>query len=117
MGIEPLIRMRDHLRGDTKTVSSKSVLGYYQEKQVDSDNIAAKREWDKKVAAEEALVAIENRLEEIREQIASYEKKIDDINIILRTAQPTKLLQEKRDRIAKDLKVSKVLRCRRLRHC
>lgn len=104
MGIEPLIRMRDHLRGDTKTVSSKSVLGYYQEKQVDADNIAAKREWDRKVAAEEALAAIDNRLEEIKEQIENYEKKIEDINIILRSAQPTKLLQEKRDRIAKELK-------------
>ncbi len=104
MGIEPLIRMRDHLRGDTKTVSSKSVLGYYQEKQVDSDNVAAKREWDKKVAAEEALASIDKRLEEIRDQIESYEKKIEDINIILRSAQPTKLLQEKRDRIAKELK-------------
>lgn len=104
MGIEPLIRMRDHLRGDTKIISSKSVLGYYQEKQADTSNFAAKNEWDKKVKAEQELAKLDNDLTEITEQINAYEKKIDEINEILRNAQPTKLLQQKRDTIARNLK-------------
>lgn len=104
LGIEALVKMREHMRGKTINVSSRSVLGYYEEKQVDSDNVSAKREWDRKVVAETKIAELDERLAEITEQIKGYEEKIKTINEILRNAAPTKLLQQQRDRIARDLK-------------
>lgn len=104
LGIEALLKMRDHMHGNTQKVSSKSVLGYYEEKQIDTDNLKAQAERDKQKRAEDEIEKVDKELEEITEQIRIYEEKIDDINRILREAEPTKLLQKRRDEIARDLK-------------
>ena len=104
LGIEALLKMRDHMHGNTKDVSAKSVLGYYKEKQVDEDNDKAKTEWVKRVQAEENLTKVEKRLDEIANQICEYEGKINTINQILREAAPTKAIQKRRDTIVRDLK-------------
>ena len=52
MGTEAYLKMRDHMRGTTRGVSSKSVLGYYEEKQSSDNDYAAKAEYKKKIEAE-----------------------------------------------------------------
>lgn len=104
MGIQALINMRDHMRGETKSISSNSVCGYYEKLQADSSNEDAKREWNKKEEAEKNIEIIDKDLKEIDEQIKNYEEKINERNEKLRQAEPTKELQKQREVYMKDLK-------------
>lgn len=104
LSIDALMKMRDHMRGNTRGISSRSVLGYYEEKQVDSDNLKAKEELNKRTTAESKIEELDIRLDEINTEIKNYENKIDEINKILRQAAPTKALQQRRDQLARDLK-------------
>jgi DNA sulfur modification protein DndD len=103
LGIEALQKMREHIHGNTAKVSSNSVMGEYEKRQVSVDNIRANAEWDKKVKAEQELQDIENRLSEISQQIKDYEEKIDEVNTALRAAEPTKILQARRDKIKREI--------------
>lgn len=98
MGLEPLINMREHIRGNATKVSSKSVMGYYEEKQIDESNTLALAELKRKAKAEDELIPIEKRLEEIDKEIESYNSSIDDVNTKLREFGPTKQLQNDKDK-------------------
>lgn len=104
MGTEAYIKMREHMRGTTKNVSSKSVLGYYEEKQSSDDDYAAKAEYQKKIKAEQRIEELTARIDQITKDIEDYKRKIDVINAKLREAEPTKLLQQRRDSILADMR-------------
>lgn len=106
LGLEAFEKMRTHLFGSSNqsSPSPTSVMGYYQEKQNDVSNDKAKAEYSKAVAAKEAIEQIDKRIEEINDNISSYEKSIEEINERLRQAAPSKELQKRRDTIARDLK-------------
>lgn len=104
LGLDTLSKARTHLRGDTQKVSTKSVMGVFESLQNETDNIKASAEYQKKVDAENKLKLVSDRKEEIETQIENYEKKIDEINEILRNNAPTRELQKRRDSIDKDLK-------------
>lgn len=106
LGLEAFEKMRNHLFGSSNqpTPSSSSVMGIYLEKQNDVSNDKAKAEYNRVVAAQEAIEQIETRIVEINSDIDSYEKRIEEINEMLRQAAPSKELQRRRDMIAKELK-------------
>ena len=104
MGTEAYLKMRDHMRGTTRGVSSRSVLGYYEEKQSSDNNYAAKAEYEKKTNAEKKIDELSVRIEELIDNINHYQSKIDEINFKLREAEPTKQLQRERDNIAADMR-------------
>lgn len=104
MGTEAYLKMRDHMRGTTRGVSSKSVLGYYEEKQSSDNDYAAKAEYKKKIEAEKKIEELTNRIDELSDNIEYYQNKVEDINIKLREAEPTKQLQRERDNIVADMR-------------
>lgn len=106
LGLEAFEKMRSHLFGSSNqpTPSSSSVMGIYLEKQNDVSNDKAKAEYNRVVAAQEAIEQIETRIGEINSDIDSYEKRIEEINETLRQAAPSKELQRRRDTITKELK-------------
>lgn len=106
LGLEAFEKMRSHLFGSSNqpAPSTSSVMGFYLEKQNDVSSDKAKAEYNKVVAAQEAIEQLDNRIEEINSDIASYEKRIDEINETLRQAAPSKELQRRRDTIASEIK-------------
>ncbi len=104
MGTAAYIKMREHMRGTTKSVSSKSVLGYYEEKQSSDGDYAAKAEHRKKVEAEQKIEELTGRIDQISDDTAAYIRKVDNITAKLREAEPTKLLQQRRDAIFQDMR-------------
>ena len=105
LGLEAFENMRKHLYGSQtqNTPYAGSVMGVYLAKQNDESDSKAQAEYDKKVKAQEALRKIQARIEEIRQNISSYERQIDQINETLRQAAPSKELQKRRDAIKKEL--------------
>ena len=106
LGLEAFANMRTHLFGSPNQVtpSSSSVMGFYLEKQNDVSNNQAQAEYSRMTNAQEAIEQIEGRIEEITSDIASYEKRIEEINETLRQTAPSKELQNRRDTIARELK-------------
>lgn len=105
LGLEAFENMRKHLYGSQtqNTPYSGSVMGIYLSKQNDESDGKAQAEYNKKVKAQEALLEIQARIEEIRQNITAYEQQIDQINETLRQAAPSKELQRRRDAIKKEL--------------
>lgn len=105
LGLEAFENMRKHLYGSQtqNTPYPTSVMGYYLGKQNDESDDKAKQEFERKKRAQEALEQIQIRIEEIKQNISSYEGKIDQINETLRQAAPSKELQKRRDAIKKEL--------------
>lgn len=105
LGLEAFENMRKHLYGSQtqNTPYSGSVMGIYLSKQNDESDEKARAEYDKKVKAQEALLGIQARIEEIRQNVTAYEQQIDQINETLRQAAPSKELQRRRDAIKKEL--------------
>lgn len=105
LGLEAFENMRKHLYGSQtqNTPYSGSVMGIYLSKQNDESDGKAQAEYNKKVKAQEALLEIQARIEEIRQNIKAYEQQIDQINETLRQAAPSKELQRRRDAIKKEL--------------
>lgn len=103
LGLDTLSKTRVHLRGETKGVSTKSVMGIFEAMQNENDNTRADSEYQKKINAENKLQEIETRKSEIEIQIENYESKIDEINQILRNNAPTRELQKRRDSVANDI--------------
>ena len=103
LGLDTLSKARAHLRGETKGVSTKSVMGIFEAMQNESDNTRADAEYQKKISAEQSLQTIYDRNAEIGEQIENYESKIEEINEILRNNAPTRDLQKRRDTVAMDM--------------
>lgn len=104
LGLEAFENMRKHLYGSQSqnTPYENSVMGIYLSKQNDESDAKAQAEYEKKVKAQEALLKVQARIEEIRQDIANYEKQIDQINETLRQAAPSKELQKRRDAIKKE---------------
>lgn len=105
LGLEAFENMRKHLYGSQTQNSpySGSVMGIYLSKQNDESDGKAQAEYDKKVKAEDELVRLQARIEEIRQNITAYEHQIDQINETLRQAAPSKELQKRRDAIKEEL--------------
>lgn len=105
LGLEAFENMRKHLYGSQtqNTPYSGSVMGIYLSKQNDESDGKAQAEYNKKIKAQEALLEIQARIEEIRQNITAYEQQIDQINETLRQAAPSKELQRRRDAIKKEL--------------
>lgn len=103
LGLEAFENMRKHLHGEGDLPATTSVMGYYTGKQVDESDGKARKELEKKQAAERELTEIRKRIDEVRSEIASYNAKIDQINESLRQAAPSKELQKRRDAIKEDL--------------
>ena len=105
LGLEAFENMRKHLYGSQtqNTPYPGSVMGGYLAKQNDESGGKAQAEYDKKVKAQEDLLKIQSRIEEIRQNITAYEQQIDQINETLRQAAPSKELQKRRDAIKKEL--------------
>lgn len=105
LGLEAFENMRKHLYGSQSQSApySGSVMGIYLSKQNDESDRRAQAEYDKKVRAQEDLLKIQTRIDEIRQNIAAYERQIDQINEMLRQAAPSKELQKRRDAIKKEL--------------
>lgn len=103
LGLDTLSKARVHLRGETKGVSTKSVMGIFEAMQNESDNTKADAEYQKKILAEQSLHTNVDRKMEIEKQIENYETRIEEINEILRNNAPTRDLQKRRDAIANDI--------------
>ena len=105
LGLEAFDNMRSHLYGSQNQSApySNSVMGFYLEKQKTESDDKAQSEWQKKLLAEEELKKANERIDEINTEISKYESLIDHINDQLREAGPAKLLQKRRDEIARDL--------------
>ncbi len=105
LGLEAFENMRKHLYGSQtqNTPYVNSVMGVYLSKQNDESDTKAQAEYDKKVKAQEELQRVQARIEEIRRNITSYEKQIDQINETLRQAAPSKELQKRRDDIKREM--------------
>lgn len=104
MGLEALVKMREHIRGNTRDVAVNSVIGYYDRKTTDTDNVEIQKQLRIIDDADRNISSYSKRLEELEKDINEYNKKIDDMTQKLREAEPTKVLQELRDTIAADIK-------------
>ena len=106
LGLEAYDKMRTHLYGNSLNASpaQTSVMGYYLEKQNSESSELAKKYYQNMIDAEEAIDRLTTRIDEIRIEIAQYEKSIDAINEQLRQAAPSKELQKRRDAIAREIK-------------
>lgn len=111
IGLEAYDNMRKHLHGpQTQTApTAASVMGYYLSKQNDASGDEAKKAFNEKVAAEQKLADVHERIQEINKSIAEYEDKIESINQVLREAGPSKEIQKRRDQIAKEIKTNEEL--------
>lgn len=97
LGLEDIIKMREHIYGAGSNVSANSVIGQYEKQLNDSADVQAGQEWKNRCDAATKIEKIDKRIKEIDSEINTYEKKINDIQQILRRAEPTKQLQKDRD--------------------
>ena len=106
LGLAAFDEMRTHLYGDHKNraPAATSVMGYYLSKQNDDSNAEVQKFQNEIIAAEETITTSKKRLEEIALEREKLQRTIEENDEKLRQAAPSKELQARRERIARDIK-------------
>lgn len=103
IGLDTYTNMMQHLHGKTISHSADSVMGYFEKLSQDSSNIKATAELEKRNKAQQQLEEVLEKIKTADENYTYYNNKIEETNEKLRKAEPTKVLQIRRDEIKRSL--------------
>lgn len=103
IGLDTYKNMMLHLHGKTISHSSDSVMGYFEKLSQDSSNTKATEELRLRNKYQKELEEILEKIKTADENYDYYNKKIESTNEMLRKAEPTKILQKRRDDIKRSL--------------